>query len=60
MSVLKEFQCSLFRPENDCPFTVSGEEGEVIGKAAAHEVIEHGFEDTPEGREKIKESLIDI
>lgn len=59
MSVIKEFQCVLFNPNNDCPFTVTGEENEIIDFAARHEQIEHNIEDTPETRNKIKESLID-
>jgi len=59
MAVNKRFECLLFRPEGDCPYTVAGEEEIIINEAAKHEYEEHGIEDTPETREKIKDSLID-
>jgi len=59
MAVPKLFECLIFRPEYDCPYTVSGEEGYVIDEAAQHEMNEHNIEDTPETRQKIKDSLID-
>jgi hypothetical protein len=59
MAVYKLFECMLFNPNTDCPYTVSGEEEYVIDQAASHELVEHGIEDTPETREKIKKSLID-
>ena len=60
MEVPKLFECLIFRPEGDCLYTVSGEEGQVIEDAAGHELTEHNIEDTPETRQKIKESLIDL
>lgn len=60
MSTIKKFECLIFRPEFDCPYTVTGEEDEVIEMAAGHEQTEHGIEDTPKTREKIKESLINV
>jgi len=59
MSTIKKFVCMIFRPEGDCPYDIQGEEGEIIDQAAIHEQSEHGIEDTPETREKIKASLID-
>ncbi len=59
MGVPKLFECQIFRPEGDCSYTVSGEEGYVIEEAAGHELREHEIEDTPETRQKIKESLLD-
>ncbi len=59
MGVPKLFECLIFRPEYDCPYTTSGEEENVIEEAARHELNEHNIEDTPENRQKIKESLID-
>ncbi len=60
MAVYKLFECMLYNPNTDCPYTVSGEEEYVVEEAARHELVEHGMEDTPENREKIRESLIDI
>ena len=59
MGVPKLFECLIFRPEFDCPYTVSGDEGQVIEDAAGHELREHNIEDTPETRQEIKESLLD-
>jgi hypothetical protein len=60
MSVLKQFKCKVFNPDATCTFTVTGDEKSVVEQASAHEVAEHGFEDTPQLRNEIIDSLVDV
>ncbi len=55
----KLFQCSAFNPLAQCTYTVDGEEEIVVEQAMVHEVAEHSMEDSPENRQKIRDSLID-
>ena len=59
MSQMK-FVCSNFNPTTPapCSYEVVDEESVVIGIATDHEVIEHGYQDTPALRQQIKDSLV--
>lgn len=59
MGANKLFKCSVFNPLFQCTYSVSGEEEYVVEQASFHEEIEHDIEDSPENRQKIRESLID-
>jgi hypothetical protein len=59
MSTLKSFKCSVFNPATECEYSVTGEENIIVEEAAVHEMTEHGYEDTPQLRKDIKDSLID-
>lgn len=59
MSIVKVFVCSKFTGNPDCHYAVAAESDEyVVESAAKHMWEEHGFEDTPELRERILSSLI--
>jgi hypothetical protein len=49
--------CRRFPSESNCSLTIVGEEEEVVRAAAEHAASVHGHEDTPEGREQIREFL---
>lgn len=55
----KLFQCSVFNPLFQCSYSIAGEEEYVVEQAMSHEHIEHGIEDSPGNRQKIRESLTD-
>lgn len=55
----KLFKCSVFNPEVECEYSISGDETTIVEEAAVHEITEHSYEDTPQLREDIRKSLID-
>jgi hypothetical protein len=55
----KLFKCSVFNPDASCDYSVSGDENTIVEEAAIHEINEHNYEDTPQLREDIRNSLID-
>ncbi|MGZ3687411.1 MAG: DUF1059 domain-containing protein [Bdellovibrionota bacterium] len=55
----KMADCRDFPSEKNCTLTISGEEDEVVRAASQHAVKEHGHQDSPELREKIRQSLKD-
>lgn len=55
----KLFKCSVFNPDASCEYSVSGDENTIVEEAAIHEIKEHNYEDTPQLREDIRNSLID-
>lgn len=60
MQAIKIFVCSKLTGDMTCSYAIaSADEVFILDSAAAHEYEEHGHEDTPEFREKIRESLIE-
>ncbi len=59
MAKLKLFECSVFNPGITCTYSVTGEENPVVDQAVIHEVHEHGFDDSPQLRKDITNSLLD-
>ena len=53
----KMADCRRWPSESSCSLTIIGEEEEVIRAAAEHAASVHGHEDTPEGREEIRQFL---
>ena len=60
MAKLKLFECSVFNPGVACTYSVTGEEDPVVDQAINHEINEHGFDDSPQLRQDISRSLIDV
>jgi predicted small metal-binding protein len=62
MTSEKKFICANFIPQSDnpCGFEVQGEEDFVIQAAVDHVVEEHEWIDSPQLREDIKNSLVDV
>lgn len=55
----KFIDCSEYPSEKNCTVKISGTEDEVIEVAAAHAVMTHGHEDTPEFRAELRGMLKD-
>lgn len=53
----KMSDCRRFPSERNCTLVIIGEEMEVIQAAAIHAVTEHGHEDGPELRKRIRDQL---
>jgi predicted small metal-binding protein len=49
--------CRRSTSVSNCTLTIIGEEDEVVRAAAEHAASVHDHEDTPEFRERIRESL---
>ena len=58
----KKFICANFipQPDNVCDYVVQGEEDYTIQAAVDHVVEEHEWIDSPQLREDIKNSLVDV
>lgn len=56
----KLFKCSVFNPDASCDYSISGDENTIVEDAVRHEMDEHNYEDTPQLREDIRNSLIDV
>jgi hypothetical protein len=56
----KKFECSKFNPASLCDYSITGEEDYVINEATDHELREHAYMDSPELREEIKLTLVDV
>ncbi len=56
----KQFICANFITSSLDAFTITGEEDWVIEQAVDHLMHEHGSEGSPQLREDIKASLIDV
>lgn len=56
----KLFKCSNLITTSDDGYQVSGEESWVIDQAADHVVEEHGWLDSPQVRQDIQKSLVDV
>jgi hypothetical protein len=59
MSARKMIDCRRFPSDRNCSLTIAGTEDEVLDIAVRHAVEEHGHENTPELREKLRGMLID-
>ncbi len=59
MSARKIIDCRRFPSGRDCSLTIAGTEDEVLTLAVRHAVEEHGHENTPELREKLRAMLVD-
>lgn len=59
MSQRTVVDCRLYPSVNNCSLTISGSEEEVLQIAVRHAVEEHGHENTPELRERIRAILKD-
>lgn len=55
----KMIDCRRMPSERNCSVTISGTEEEVLAVAVRHAIEEHGHDDTPELREKIRQGLVD-
>jgi uncharacterized protein DUF1059 len=55
----KMIDCRRMPSERNCSVTISGTEEEVLIVAIRHAIEEHGHDDTPELREKIRQGLVD-
>jgi hypothetical protein len=55
----KMIDCRRMPSERNCSVTISGTEEEVLAIAVRHATEEHGHEDTPELREKLRQGLVD-
>jgi predicted small metal-binding protein len=55
----KMIDCRRMPSERNCSLTISGTEEEVLSIAVRHAVEEHGHDDTPELREKLRQALVD-
>jgi hypothetical protein len=55
----KMMDCRRMPSERHCSLTIAGTEDEVLTVAIRHAVEEHGHADTPELRERIRQSLVD-
>ncbi len=60
MSQRKATDCRKFPSEKNCSLFISGTEEEVVEAATQHAVSSHGHNDTPEFREEIRKTLIDV
>lgn len=61
MAIEKKFICANFIPDgSDDGFVVQGEEDYVIQAATDHVVEEHEWIDSPQLREDIKNSLVEV
>jgi hypothetical protein len=56
----KQFICSNYISASTDGYEASGEEFWVIEQAVDHLMHEHGNEDSPELREEVKASLVDV
>jgi hypothetical protein len=52
--------CRSMPSDINCSLTIAGEPDEVVDAAAAHAVAKHGHEDSPEMREMIRGSLMEV
>ena len=59
---LMKFICNNFNPllPSPCPFEVIDDESVIIDEAVAHEIEEHGYQDSPALRQQIKNTLIPV
>lgn len=55
----KSADCRLMPSEKNCSLYISGTEDEVLTVAVRHAVKEHGHEDTPDLKERIRAMLRD-
>ena len=55
----KMIDCRRMPSERNCSVAISGTEEEVLAIAVRHAIEEHGHDDTPELREKIRQGLVD-
>jgi predicted small metal-binding protein len=55
----KMIDCRRMPSERNCSVTISGTEEEVLIVAVRHAIEEHGHDDTPELRDKIRQGLVD-
>jgi predicted small metal-binding protein len=55
----KMIDCRRMPSERNCSVAISGTEEEVLTIAVRHAVEEHGHDDTPELREKLRQGLVD-
>ena len=53
----KVIDCRWFPGETNCSLCITGTEEEVLKAAAEHAVSSHGYQDTPELREELREIL---
>jgi predicted small metal-binding protein len=56
----KMVDCRSMPSEIGCTLTIAGEEEEVLDAAVLHAVAKHGHENTPEFREQLRGSLVDV
>jgi len=59
MTGRKVADCRKFPSEKNCTVAIAGTEEEVLSLAVHHAIHDHGHEDTPELREKVKSTLED-
>jgi len=55
----KMIDCRRMPSERNCSVAISGTEEEVLTIAVRHAIEEHGHDDTPELREKMRQGLMD-
>lgn len=55
----KMIDCRRMSSERNCSVAISGTEEEVLTIAVRHAIEEHGHDDTPELREKMRQGLMD-
>ncbi len=49
--------CRRFESDSNCQLTIIGPEDDVVAAAAQHDAAQHGHEDSPDLREKIRAML---
>jgi predicted small metal-binding protein len=59
MASRKMIDCRKIPSDRNCSITIAGTEEEVLTLAVRHAVEEHGDQDTPQLREKLRGALAD-
>lgn len=59
MATRKKIDCGKFPSEKNCSLTLTGTEEEIVPTAVYHAVTYHGHAESPELREKIRNSMED-
>jgi len=57
-----KFSCQNFNQQNPaaCPFEIVEDETVIVNDAITHELEEHGYQDSPELRQRIQDSLVPV
>jgi len=55
----KIIDCSQYPSEKNCTLKLSGTEDEVLEAACAHAISSHGYEDSPDLKEKLRGMIQD-